>query len=532
MRTIATVTRFCGILLGLSLLGGTQAVQAQEGKALVNARCAACHAAQADGTLDRINAVRKTPEAWDMTLVRMMIVHGVKMTAVDRRKLVKYLSDTRGLAPSEGKAYRYILEKRPGVTDTGPNTQLTQFCGRCHSYARVALQRRTKADWLKLTHFHLGQFPTAEYQALGRDRDWWGIVSTKVVDAVAKLYPLNTKAWTAWKARKASNLQGYWRVVGHEPGKGDYAGVLSIGASGNDTYSVTTRLVYSSNGAKLVRRGTAILYSGHEWRASTRGRDGRARHVMSLSEDGNMMTGRWFRRGNDVVGGTFKAVRMTGAPTMVLSVSPGYIKRGRSTRVTISGIRFPLDFKLGPGLRGRVLGKTATSMVLMVRAAANAPLGPRAISVGKASLAAGLVVYDKVAAVKITPSKTIARVGGNRGPIPPMPAQFEAVAYMAGPDGKPGTKDDIRIGVMPAAWKVDNFDAAAKALKDASFAGRITKQGLFNPAGAGPNPARKMSTNNVGNLAVTGTVRDGGRLISGKAQLFVTVQRFVDPPIR
>ena len=45
------------------------------------------------------------------------------------------------------------------------------LCARCHSYARVALQRRDAAEWLKLVHFHLGQYPTTEYQAGGRDRE-------------------------------------------------------------------------------------------------------------------------------------------------------------------------------------------------------------------------------------------------------------------------------------------------------------------------------------------------------------------------
>jgi quinohemoprotein amine dehydrogenase len=352
-----------------------------------------------------------------------------------------------------------------------------------------------------------------------------------MVDALAKRQPFNTKAWSAWKGRKAANLAGLWRVVGRQPGKGDYQGIIAIEAKGRDSYAVTTRLNYAS-GAKVIRRGNAIVYTGYEWRASTRGRDGRARQVMAVSEDGKRMAGRWFYRRNDVIGGTVSAVRLKGAGTQVLTVSPGYIKRGGKAKITISGVRLGFDLNLGPGLSVRVLEKRAHTIIVRVTASAKAALGPRAVKVGSASLAGALVVYDKVAAVKVVPGQTIARVGGNRGPIPRMPAQFEAVGYMAGPDGKAGTKDDVRIGVMPARWKVDNFDAGAKALGDAKFAGRITKNGLFLPAGAGPNPKRRMGTNNVGNLSVIGTVRDGGRAVSGKAQLFVTVQRFVDPPIR
>ena len=69
-------------------------------------------------------------------------------------------------------------------------------------------------------------------------------------------------------------------------------------------------------------------------------------------------------------------------------------------------------------------------------------------------------------------------------------------------------------------------------MQDAEFAGKITGTGLFDPAGAGPNPARPMSTNNAGNLVVIGAVDDAGNKVEGRAQLLVTVQRFVDPPIR
>lgn len=526
MRAIRLISGFIGIAAAAVSFTAATGARAQSEQSLLKARCAACHEVRAGGKLSRIHEVRKTPEAWSMTLMRMTIVHGVKLSRKDRRTLVTYLSNTQGLAPSESSKYRYILEKTPGITDTGPNDLLTQMCARCHSYARVGLQRRDKAEWLKLVNFHLGQYPTTEYQALGRDRDWWGIATTKVVEALAKNLPYNTKAWFAWKGRRSPNLSGVWRVVGHQPGKGDYEGTLTIVGRGSVSYSVVTRLNLAKG--RIVRRGGALIYNAHEWRASTKGRGGRARQVMAVSEDGNSMSGRWYSRTSDVVGGTLRAVRIEGAKTQVLSVSPSHIKRGTSARITINGVRLSLDFDLGKGLVGRVLEKSANRIVLLVKATAGAATGARDVTVGKAKLAGALTVYDKVASVKIVPETTYARIGGNRGPIAPVPAQFEAVGYMAGADGKAGTKDDIRIGVMKAKWTVANFDATAKAMKDKKFAGRITQRGLFRPAGAGPNPARRMSTNNVGNLKIIGTVAG----VKGEAHLFVTVQRFVDPPIR
>ena len=521
-------------LLGLAVcaltLGPLGDAAAQDDQALLNARCAACHEANADGSLSRVHDARKTPEAWDMTIVRMVTVHGVELTADERRRLVKHLADERGLAPSESQGYRYVLEKEPGVLDSGPDELLSQMCGRCHTYARVALQRRDEAEWLKLVHFHLGQFPTTEYQALGRDRDWWGIASTEVVKQLSELYAFDSAAWQAWQSREPVDLSGGWRVVGHQPGKGAYDGSLTIAAQGDDHYSVKTELSFM-DGSSLVREGNAVLYNGHEWRASTKGPDGRARQVLAVAEGGGSMTGRWFDPGNDVIGGTLRAVREDGG-AKVLSVVPAHIKQGEAAQMVISGVGLSGPIDLGPGLTATIVTSDANRIVADVTAAPDAALGAHAIRVGDASLAEALVVYDKVARVAVEPEQTIARVGDNGGPIPAMPAQFEAVGYMAGADGEAGTEDDVRIGVMPASWSVEDFDELAAALEDAKFAGAIDQAGLFSPAGAGPNPDRKMSTNNAGNLAVIGTVMDGEDEVEGRAQLFVTVQRFVDPPIR
>ena len=65
-------------------------------------------------------------------------------------------------------------------------------------------------------------------------------------------------------------------------------------------------------------------------------------------------------------------------------------------------------------------------------------------------------------------------------------------------------------------------------MEDAKFAGGIDDSGLFMPAVAGPNPERPFTTNNAGDLKITAEAMG----MTGEAQLIVTVQRFIDPPIR
>ncbi|MDJ0895937.1 MAG: quinohemoprotein amine dehydrogenase subunit alpha, partial [Alphaproteobacteria bacterium] len=334
MRAVEKSASLFGVLAFGLLLIAPGSAGAQDDQALLKEQCASCHEARGDGTLSRVHDARKTPEAWDMTLVRMMNVHGVELSSKERRRLVKHLSDARGLAPAETAGYRYVLEKTPGVTDTGPSDDLTQICGRCHTFARVGLQRRDEVEWLKLVHFHLGQFPTTEYQALGRDRDWWGIASTGIPKELAKLYPLETDAWTSWQKREAPDLSGAWRLVGRQPGKGPYDGRLTVKSKGGDNYEVESMLTFAG-GETVKRRGRAILYTGHEWRAATKAGDDRIRQVASVAEDGNSMSGRWFRADNDVVGGTMTAVRMKGAAPQILAVAPDYLKQGGSAQIVV-----------------------------------------------------------------------------------------------------------------------------------------------------------------------------------------------------
>jgi quinohemoprotein amine dehydrogenase len=509
-----------------------QTASAQSAEGLLNARCSACHVRTGDGGLSRISQARKTPEGWDMTIVRMMLVHGVQVSADERHLLVKHLADTQGLAPSESASFRYALERRPDVVDEAPNEDLATVCARCHGFARVGLQRRDEAEWSKLGHFHLGQFPTAEYQALGRDRDWLKLATEDMPKALGGMYPLRAAAWDAWKNRSAPDLSGSWRIVGRRAGYGSYEGRQEMRKSGKDRYAVTVSLRFA-DGTTRTGSGDAILYTGYEWRARLSLGGEEILQVMAVSEDGNEISGRWFNEAQDVLGGNQLAVRGSSKPR-VLAVEPGYIRQGERKVVSISGVNLSGKPDLGDGVRVvEMVSADRNSVVVEVQAGGKAATGSRNVSVGDAGLEEGLVVYDQLGSLRVEPAETIARVGGGGGPIPAVPAQFEAVGYMNGPDGQAGTDDDVRIGVMPATWRADNFDDLAARMKDAAFAGNMdAEMGLFAPATAGPNPLRPYGTNNLGNLSITATVEDDGRKVEGQGHLFVTVQRFVDPPIR
>ncbi len=519
-------------LLALAASGSFLAVSsalAVDARALLNSKCSSCHAKTGDG-LKRIKDSRRTPEGWDMDLARMSLLHGVKYEDGERAALVKHLADTQGLAPAETTGWRYILERRPGIVEQPENGLIGEMCGRCHSYARLALQRRTQEDWLKLAHFHMGQFPTVEYQAMGRDRNWWEIASTEIPALLAKHYPLTTQAWSQWQSRDRADLAGEWRVAGHASGVGSYEGVMRVSAKGGDHYGLKLTLNYA-NGTSVTGSGNAIVYTGHEWRGSIDMGGKTIRQVFSANETGSALSGRWFDDANDLDGGDLRAVR--GGPAIV-AVIPEYLRAGQPTQITVHGVDLAGGVDLGEGVKVlQTVSSTANKVVVRASAAAGAAIGRRDVSVGDAKAVSGLAVFESIGNVRVKPANTIARVGGAGGPLPPVPAQFDAVAYANGADEKPGTDDDVRIGVWPAAWSVENADETAAQLQDSKYAGTMgAASGLFMPAGAGLNPQRRFSTNNAGVLTVKATVKDGEREVVGSGRLIVTVQRWNDPPIR
>ncbi len=90
-------------------------------------------------------------------------------------------------------------------------------------------------------------------------------------------------------------------------------------------------------------------------------------------------------------------------------------------------------------------------------------------------------------------------------------AQFEAVAYAAGPDGKAQTADDIPLGPVSARWSMEEF-VSTPGDDDVKFVGKLNDSGLFTPNLEGPNPERKKQannypTNNWGDVWVAATYR-------------------------
>jgi quinohemoprotein amine dehydrogenase len=308
--------------------------------------------------------------------------------------------------------------------------------------------------------------------------------------------------------------------------------VATIESTGADTYSVALEATYA-DGQQVEGEGSGIVYTGFEWRSRVTLGDDETLQVFAVSEDGDTMSGRSFLADADSIGRRVTNVRMDEGTNAVLAASPPYLRAGETAEIAIHGIGLDGDVSLGEGVTIEdVVVRDAETVVVRASADASAANGARAVSVGGTAADGLFTVYQGIDFLTVEPSYNIARVGGGGGPIPPVPAQYEAIAWLQGPDGQAGTEDDVEIGAMPADWAVENFDEVAEELDDAAFTGEMQANGMFLPAEAGLNPERPFQTNNAGNLKVIATVKDNGQTVTGEGQLLVTVQRWNDPPIR
>jgi quinohemoprotein amine dehydrogenase len=511
---------------------------------LILTKCTACHANE-NGLVARISYQRKTPEGWEETLWRHKRTHGVPITRDEKETLVSYLSGAQGLAPAEVAPYAYTLEKRD-THEKIEGQSIIDTCVRCHSYAKSALQRRTASEWQKLTGMHAGVLPMWLYQ-LQDVVDWDDTLAASVKE-LSKRFPLETKEWRTWVASRKKLPVGPYVVSGYEPGKGRYSGEIRIEAAAAG-FTYAGQLRYADGGRAEVQ-GTAVLYGGYAWRGTGTKDGAPTREVLHLTPDGSALSGVRFPAEHHELRGIETMKHAGAAPSLVGAIPPALRAGARDVTVTLLGTSLPAppavastravvpaayqptDLALGEGITvKRVLAASSTSVTLVVDVRDDAAPGPRKVRAGKATQAGLVSVYKAVDYIKVTPSTAMSRTGGVGLAVKQL-VQFEAIAMSNGKDGLPNTADDVEVGRVPASWKlVDLMDANDD--EDLPFCGSIDQNGLFTPGADGPNPARKMFENNIGDLWVTASwTPPGGPELSARAYLLSTIPLMIQRPVQ
>jgi len=532
-------------MFSLALLSwqGNDASSAEEmsGAVLLQSRCAMCHAAQAGGKLDPIESERRTPEGWEMTIDRMIRMHGVRLQPNEGQALVKYLSDHYGLAPSEVEPYRYALEKRNSTVVQADLPKIVQgACLTCHSYARIALQRRTPEAWQRMPAMKLALFTNTENVTASSgllNTFWYDDAMKEAIPFVSQQFPFATDAWNKWRSATKPHYAGTWKVVGHDPGKGgDYTGQLTLKALGNDRYEgeFTHEL---SDGAKISGKTTAVVYTGFQWRGVAQiGGDRRQHEIFFGGEDGALLSGRRLLTPLGDLGMDEEWYRVTDGARL-LTIMPPALKVEETQKVKLFGMNFPKGLaanavNFGEGVKIQSLNQSGDdTLVVEVVVDKNARIGARQISLDGVQGSATLQVYTRVDYIRLAPERGFSRPGGVKARK--LMEQFEAIGYLNGKDGVKGTKDDVRIGrVAPVKWNVEE-NVTRVDDDDVHFVGKVDENGLFIPAEDGPNAKRERSEHNVGDVWVEAWYTPPGakRPIGARASMLVMPEKFSFQPI-
>ena len=516
---------------------------------LVHRVCGTCHRADEQRRMSRISYQRTTPEGWQQTIRRMVLLNNLQIEPADAREAVRYLATNHGLAPEEARLGAFEVERRniDFHYEADPETQ--QTCNRCHSMGRVLNQRRTLEEWELLTAMHRGYYPLADVQSF-LVGDWLGgpgpeadddddgrTAVERAVAHLAEAFPLDAPAWANWSANmRAPRLEGTWALVGNERGQGPVYGevVVEANPAAPDELETRARYTYPAREVDVTRTGQALVYTGYQWRGrSTSPGHFSAREVMFVSRDRNEMTGRWFtgaydERGIDVT------LRRVGPEPMITGVYPSAVPiTVGETTLRLFGANLPdgigaASIDLGAGLTVTGVGdQSSTGATLQVTVAPDARVGSRDLFVGRAALTEAVTVYDEIHRLEVTPATGLARVGG--AAFPKQYERFEARAWHDGPDGESGTDDDLDLGMLvDVDWSMEEY-AVTFDDDDTAFVGALHEHGVFEPAVDGPNPERSGNRNNIGDVwvvATLGTAPDGAALdrpLRARAHLLVTV---------
>lgn len=514
---------------------------------VVKARCGGCHRSDESGRMTRISYRRATPENWERTIKRMVALNHATLTPEDARTVLKYLSDHQGLAPEELRPIAFEEERRTIEYSYTADETTATLCSSCHAISRVLSERRTKEEWELLIAMHRGYYPLVDNQPMNgpmgfrRTRTPQNDEATenrpadnrhpmdRAIEHLSKALPLNTPEWAAWSAAMQSpKLAGRWAMSGTQIGKGAIYGIVTVTSdpSAPDAFTTNVRYTVARTGETVSRTGKAMIYTGYQWR----GRADDWREVMFIERDWATMWGRWFTGAYDETGIDVKLTRL-GSEPVVFGTSITAAKTGSSAQaVKIFGANLPAqptasDIGAGRGVKvARVAAARPDEVDIEIDVAADAPIGSRDISVAGTVKPGAFVVYDRIDAIKVMPVSGMARVGG--AVFPKQLQQFEAVAINNGPDRKPGTADDLNLGIVDVRWSLEEYPSTFND-DDVQFVGAIDERGLFTPNVDGPNPKRSGNRNNVGDVWVVADY-PGAKAIRGRAHLLVTVPIYMN----
>jgi quinohemoprotein amine dehydrogenase len=427
---------------------------------------------------------------------------------------VKYLSTAHGLAPEEARPVLHLAERRVQEEIPSADDSLHNTCARCHSLAVSLSWRRSPREWKRFADSHASE------------RDFRS--DPRAIALLGDSAQLHSSDWESWRSRITKPaIAGRWLLTATLPGRGAFYGEMVVESGADGELASRASLKSVRDGTTLSRTGRAFAYADYAWRGRSTGEraavnpddpSSESREVMWFSSDGSIGEGRWFWGQYQEFGFEVRLRRPSPGPTL-LTTEPRALRVGAGpTQIRLIGDKLPsrvrvTDLNLGPGVTvRRIVSVSPGEVIVDAAAASDAIPGVRDVTLGETVLHAALAVYDRLDYVKVVPESAVASFSD--GAHPPGYVPFEAIGYQRGPDDRLRTADDIELGPVDVAWTVQVFhDPKANA----DYAGKISRAGLFVPAGVSPG-----NSLDVWAVAVAGGETDrNGRPLTGKSYLVV-----------
>ena len=129
----------------------------------------------------------------------------------------------------------------------------------------------------------------------------------------------------------------------------------------------------------------------------------------------------------------------------------------------------------------------------------------------------------------MTPDTSLARLGGDDASRRAISSSRRSPTIAVRTTSRT-PPDDVELGPVDAEWSVEEF-YAVYGDDDKEFVGTLSPTGFFTPAAEGPNPKRKFSRNNYGDVWVVATYKGetgkDGKPLTAKSYLVVAVPLYV-----
>lgn len=507
---------------------------------LVRQKCAVCHKPDREGRLEVLEETRKTPEEWTNVVERMIRINGGPIEDENFFAVIKELSQHLILTPKEMKAVAYINSDENSqyreIPQDDTQGRIFQSCVRCHTYGKIASHMKSPDQWKENVKLHIGYYPTTLAQM--RELDW-PKEANELADILAKMYPHDTPEWRAWmNSRKDQDISGSWQIAGYQPGLGFYEGEYVFTADtqkGEDEYRVAKEARFE-NGTVIKMQGEATLYGEYHlrYKMAPTALTGRIEGVFDLDADTMGFKGKWWTviqdtngHGNEEFYATQKGARVFG--TLPLAIKAD----GKPQSLTLIGVNLPTniaakDISFGAaGLKvSQVVSSGKTKIVCNVIADGATPPGKYALTLKDADCDKLLTVYQQMDHIKIFPELGRARISCGAA-YPPQGVQFVAMGMSNGKDGKPDTDDDIILNPLDAAWELME-EKTRDDDDDLKYLNTSILNGLYTPVTTfGPVAQRHQNREGTGLIAVGASYSDGGKTLTAKSLLAVTVPDFI-----